>query len=243
MEAASPGTVRVVELESSDLRWEYHTREPYWQTQPYYPGTMRRRTPVDPWGPCYTHDRGLVEELLAECAERAPLLAPVTVHLSLWEGLERTNGWACQDWGRDPDDEEIRRWEGLIALSGRRVEIHPAIARYVVPHEYGHIVEDALGELRYPDTGDPGSALMAEYAAVRGCHAPGALPYGQGTHHLVPGEIFANDFRTYVMRRELEFWPHEVPCLSAIDIRPELMAVCAWWDEALEQLREAAPGP
>ncbi len=60
--------------------------------------------------------------------------------------------------------------------------------------------------------------------------------YGAGTHHTDVGEIFANDFRTVVLGRELEFWRHPVT--------PgwKLKTVPRWWDNALAELHELSGG-
>lgn len=227
--------VRVAELDAGDLHWEYSEGPPTWKAEPAVKGNWGRTEKVDPWGPCYRHDVGIVERVLLACAKAAPLGdAPVTVYLSVYEGLSRTNGWAYEDVAHYGETDGwhgpgSKPWEGVIVLNGRRVEIHPAVTRYVTAHEYGHIVEDALSRVRYGD--DAGGKLIKEYARLRGLATD--LPYGAGTHHLVPGEVFANDFRSYVMELEREFWPHLV--------KPawKLKRVASWWDKAIDELLEA----
>lgn len=229
---------RVAELEQGDLHWTYDDKAPSWSHKPAIEGNWPRPELVDPWGPCYRHDVELVSQLLRECVAAAPLVtAPVTVYVSLWEGLARTNGWAFEDahhgdlpeWWRGPG---TKAWEGVIALSGRRVEIHPAVTRYVVPHEYGHLVEDALSRLRYPDDSNGEYKLRADYSRVRRLEE--VTRYGQGTHHLHPMEVFANDFRTYVLGKELEFWPHPVK------LAENYKRVTRWFDAAIDELRAAS---
>lgn len=229
--------VRLAEVEPEDLRWNYDGEAPTWRSKPALAGNYGRTEKVDPWGPCYRHEPEVVERVLIDCAKTAPLGdAPVTLYLSVYEGVSRTNGWAYEDiayyrdgtpdWWNGPG---AKPWEGVIVLNGRRVEIHPAVSRYVTAHEYGHLVEDALGRLRHgDDDGDPGLRLRNEFAKLRGLRTD--LPYGPGTHHLVPGEVFANDFRTYVMGVELEFWPHPVKQAA------KLKRVSRWWDKAIDEL-------
>jgi hypothetical protein len=199
-----------------------------------------RQEYVDPWGPCFRHDVPLVEKILRECGRVAPLAGvPVTVFVSLWEGLARTNGWAYEDTAHY-DASEVPDWwhgpgprpfEGVIALSGRRIEIHPAVTRYVVAHEYGHLVDEYLQRLRYP--GQTGGELQRDYAKMRGLDP--STPYGSGTHHLHPGEVLANDFRSHVLGLEQEFWPHPV--------KPawQLKRVARWWEKAMHDLRSLEP--
>ncbi|MDE2103050.1 MAG: hypothetical protein KGL39_37745, partial [Patescibacteria group bacterium] len=130
-----------------------------------------------------------------------------------------------------------RNWDGVIVLSGRTTEIHPAIARYVVPHEYGHILEDCLGQIRYPhDSHNCGAQVVKEWAKVR--RLPQELfsqRYSPTTHHLMPTEVFANDFR-HALGFETEWWPHEDVC-RPLGKRGTVKAV-RWWNDALDQLKD-----
>jgi hypothetical protein len=206
--------------------------------------------------PCYGHDVGQVEEILGRLHEFAPLCAPVTVSVSRLEDLRGANGWAQQHWEyydcfspaacecdvmKTVDGEQTkkrsRNWDGVIVLSGRTTEIHPAIARYVTPHEYGHVLEDALGLVRCDNGGsDPGRELLREWAKAR--RIPDTqfeLDYSVTSHHLMPGEIFANDFR-FVFGAETEWWPHRDVVRPLGE--PGTKKALAWWDDALGQLRD-----
>lgn len=230
---------RVAVLDPSDLRFGYDDKPPRWEQQPALKANYPRSESVDPWGPAYTHNEELTRALLRECVAAAPLgSAPVTLYLSLWDGLARMNGWSdyChphygdeadyRDWWRGPG---LRPWEGVISLSGKRIEIHPAVTRYVVAHEYGHLVDTALAQLRWP--GDPNAfhKLHEDYRRLRRLDT--VSHYGNGTHHLDVGEVLANDFRTIAVERERDFWAHPVT--------PgwKLKRVVAWWERALADLR------
>lgn len=229
--------VRLAVIDRDDVRWSYDAKPPSWRGSPALEGNYGRGDEIDPWGPCYTHDENLVGSLLLECAAAAPLAcAPVTLYLSCYEGLSRTNGWSCWDhpycrdgtpeWWHGPGE---KPWEGVIALNGKRIEIHPAITRYVVAHEYGHLVDAALALHRYPGDGGAFGKLHDDYARLR--RLDRVSHYGAGTHHLDVGEVLANDFRTVVLGRERDFWAHPVT--------PgwKLKRVQAWWDQALADLR------
>lgn len=232
---------RVAVLGSDDLRFGYDNKPPYWKARPVLDTNYPRGDEVDPWGPAYTHDERLVARLLAECAKAAPLIdAAVTVYIAPWEGLARTNGWSCYDhpsrrdgdhisWWRGPG---LNPWEGMIALSGKRIEIHPAVTRYLVAHEYGHLVDVALAQMRWPGEGNAFGKLHDEYRRLR--RLDRVSHYGAGTHHLDVGEVLANDFRTIAVGRERDFWAHPVT--------PgwKLKRVVAWWDRALAELQEAS---
>lgn len=245
-----PGSRQVVSLGFEEIKWGYG-EEPMMEPRCFFGRGRGYSFKIDP-APVYGHDLGQIEELLEACHADAPLCNPVTVNVLRVSDKRGSNGWAQQNWSyhdcHTPDDCQCdvelpdgktrrRNWDGVIALSGRTTEIHPAIARYVVPHEYGHIAEDALALIRHDDgSADPGDALLSEWAKVR--RIPQEffeLPYGTTTHHLIPREVFANDFR-FALGYETEWWPHDevVPPLGARGTK----RAQTWWEEALAQLAD-----
>jgi len=253
-----PGEHQVVYVGPDQLEWSYEaigeaTVQPY----RFFGNKRAYSTKVYPT-PAYSHDINQVKSILKECRDIAPLCAPVTVNVLGVIDKRLVNGWAQQQWEHykchTPDDCQCdviiekedgtkvkrgtRNWDGVIALSGRTTEIHPAITRYVTPHEYGHIVEEALGLIRYGDqTGvsNFGGRLLEDWAKVRGVEYPSTKAYGPTTHHLMPSEIFANDFR-FMCNFETDWWPHE-EIVPALGKRGTAKAV-RWWDEAISELHD-----
>ncbi|HWE81443.1 MAG TPA: hypothetical protein VG265_07320 [Gaiellaceae bacterium] len=242
----APGVTAVHELGYEQIRWGYGDPPKIAPRSHFGPGYATKVEPM----PAYGHDVDQVCALLERCHQEAPLCVPVSVNvLKLVDG-RGSNGWAQQRWCYDDDsrfaDDEApaqrkyRNWDGVIVLSGKTTEIHPAIARYVVPHEYAHVLEDALGLIRYGDLSEHRSseALMREWAEVRGVDDRFFdLEYSVTNHHLQPCEVFANDFRRLI-GAEREWWPHDdvVPALGVLDTSPAGL----WWDEAIDQLRECS---
>lgn len=185
---------------------------------------------VDPT-PCYPHDVELVRAEARRVACCFPIGFATNVTVSLWEEPNRTNGWAStvDEWG---GDEKPRPWEGMIFLAGKRIPPHPAMTRYLVAHEYGHIVNYWLSHVLHAS--EHMSALYDEYAELRG-HHDRPTNYGPGQWHLGVGELIANDFRILVARSELEFWPH-----PGIERPEQLPKVREFWRQ---MLRHAALGP
>jgi hypothetical protein len=181
---------------------------------------------VDPT-PAYRHDRDLALQTLTRVAHLFPIEWPVNFWLLPAESVSRTNGTTHVDAEYDydgPKDAEGNypgSVSGNIYLSAKPIPIHPAMTRYLVPHEYGHVVEEWLNKQR--ENGKlHDNALIKEYAELRGMTTPDA--YGAGLWHCTPGEVFANDFRLLVCGMEWEFWPH--PGVA----RPETVpAVVEWW--------------
>lgn len=177
---------------------------------------------VDP-APAYRHPPDLVLKVLEHCDQVLPLARPPVVFALDREGLGRTNGetrYDC-DWEAPKDEHNRGIRHHFIVLFGKRIPPHPAVTRYLVAHEYGHVVEDVIAARLYKSD-PPDAELIADYAKLRGLEQPGY--YGPGTWHVSPGELFADDFRILVAGVEAEYWPHPgVP-------RPEeCTAVQEWW--------------
>lgn len=196
--------------------------------------------------PCYRADEQLVEQLVAECVGRFPLVgaAAAEIYLLPHDFQDGFNGLTLQEtvWRR-PDGSE---WEetfphrsggepvkhnGMahcIILAGKSIPHHPAMLRYLVAHEYGHAVfNHVMPRLGYHQ--NERRELEREYMALRGA-ADTTEVYTSGQWHRSPGEIIANDFRVLVMGREPDFWPH--PGIS----HPHAVAgsIGPWWDRARE---------
>lgn len=238
-------SVRVVATTPDDLKWPHRIDS---GDKPVYrckAGTYEREFAVDPH-PAYQADVKLVEQLVDECADRFPLNgADLNVYVLSHEFLSRVNGLTIygtvyyDDKGNrieipikgGPNDEE-RKFGGiahLIVLSAKRIPIHPAFLRYLVAHEYGHCafnhVRRRLGYLDHED-----GKLEEKYLEIRGCK-----PSGSDKWHALASEIIANDFRTLVMLKEEEFWPHEVPQAEGLSPTWE------WWQRARELCAQEGP--
>lgn len=173
--------------------------------------------------PCYGHDEMLVARTAAHVEERFPIPLPPTYHLGLFESMSRTNGHMGLVYHYDKETGSTK--EPYIWLSGKRIPPHPAMTRYLVAHEYGHCVDDAICAAR----GLKESGLDEHYAALRGLDPVASKGYGSGKWHANVGELIANDFRILVCAIEPEFWPH--PGIA----RPETVpAIVDWWKAAME---------
>lgn len=214
--------LHVIEIKASDLVWGFDDEPPAFSV---VNGCYTSSERVDP-RPAYAHSLELVESELRRTAALFPLPFAVYVYASHFEGLGRTNAHASPGYNYQGEAEngEYPILTGTIVLSGKRIPIHPAMTRYLVSHEYGHLVEYHLKRRGLLD--------LDEYSELRGI--PREQPaYAAGNWHLSRGEIFANDFRVIICGREAEFWPHEV----AFPL--EMPALGEWWRERTEAARAA----
>jgi hypothetical protein len=195
-------TDQVVVIERDALVWGFQSDGPVVRIGS---GRYKRHESVDPT-PAYPHDPTLVRAVLAQVQAAWPLpeRERPSIYLLPNETTTRTNGWTAydHDYDGEKDEDGSYPWLAWIALSAKRIPIHPAMTRYLVAHEYGHVVERALKAV----TGIKETEELQEYRDLRGLTDD--LPYGAGTWHASPSEVFANDFRLTITGIEAEFWPH-----------------------------------
>lgn len=181
----------------------------------------QRSWPFDPF-PAYTHDLDVLRATAEKVEELFPVDYPPQYYVCDRELIERTNGWTTFE---SVYNSKTKDYDGefrpYIFFSGKRVPIHPAVTRYLLPHEYGHLVEWTLEQR----LGFAHGELIKDYAKKRKLSRQLNIHYGAGNHHKHPTEVFANDFRILVCEMETEFWPHPYP-------RPEeVPAIVDFWNE------------
>lgn len=206
------------------IEWPFHgepvIRKPRSFRRGY--GAVER---VDPF-PAYSHDPDATLTAIGRVEASFPLpepFAPLWVLLP-FDTPAYTNGWTEVEWDYDweGDDRSQRPWRGMVILAGKRIPPHPAVTRYLVAHEYGHVVHHWLQRLAHEQEHEEG--LYREYAKVRGLRP--AKTCGGGTWHRSTSELFANDFRILVAGVETDYWPH-----PGIPRPEEVPGIEAWWAE------------
>lgn len=211
--------MRVISIQPSELAWPFESG-PWVKTSPLT--SYSRTINVDPF-PCYPHQQKIAEETATLVEASFPISPATTIYLIPFEGSSRTNGHANRDYNYDV---KPATWEPYIVMWGKRIPPHPGMTRYLVAHEYGHIVQWWIEEKR----GIKDQAVTdfdREYMKLR----PDASPdYGGGRWHDHVGELIANDFRLIVTGIETEYWPH--PGFTRPEELPE---VVAFWENAVKE--------
>jgi len=193
---------RVISIPAGAVDWPFHG-SPRVLTRPRNRKAYGYPVEVDPF-PCYQHDVELVTEVAAKVESLFPMEWVPNYYVLGVEDLGRTNGHSNRHMIYSEGD-DISPYEPYIVLSGKRIPLHPAMTRYLVAHEYGHLVHWYIERKRgFQDHGDE---FAKEYAGVRGIEA--SFKYGARNWHSNIGELIANDFRICVCNIEPEFWPHE----------------------------------
>ena len=210
---------RIVEITAEELVWPFMARNGLPMVVDDS-GDYQRQFEVSPF-PCYPHDIDVVEATIRACERAFPVGMPPTVYTLHFDVPNGVNGWTSHapDFRGGYEDSQKRPEITSIVLAGKRTPIHPAMTRYLVAHEYGHVVERWLAFRRGQRQDD---AFLRDYCEWR------RLPYRSdrasgGTWHLAPCEVFADDFRILVAGIEVEFWPH--PGVE----RPERKSLTDWW--------------
>ncbi len=181
---------------------------------------------VEPF-PCYTHDVELAKICIADIEEKYPIGCLPTWYILPNETKARTNGWHTTH-GIYEEENKIKAnndSEPIIVFSGKRTPIHPAITKYLVPHEYGHAVQQWI-EYKMGTEATKDGSFLKNYAKIRGIEYSNA--YGAKIWHSATKEIFANDFRIIIGHVDAEYWPHPgfshpYTCAAIID----------YWDNEL----------
>ena len=201
-------------------------------------GSYKRTHKVDPY-PCSHTTSTKSKTSLLNVRRRSRLHGTkAAFYLLSHESIDRVSGTAFSDnlykeSGKEVlcpcgcgKKETIHPLATCVVLSGKRIPPIPAMTRYLVPHEYGHMVWYHVSRmLGYRETDD--SKFYELYMKTRGVEDY-QLDYAGGKWHKNPGEIIANDFRLVFTNHEREFWPHDIPY-------PEETPIVDWWKEIHKQ--------
>lgn len=217
---------RVVELTEEHMSWGFDADSPRLcppRRKAYVYGEK-----VDPF-PCYTHDSVLVDAIASRCEQVFPTQYPPFYYICNYECEGRTNGSAHHDSVYDHESGKTTEWETHIYLWGKRIPPHPAMTKYLVSHEYGHLVQHQIERNRGLDCHN--DSLRHEYMKLR----PGSnWGYGAKRWHSNVGELIANDFRICVMEMESGFWPH-----NGFPHPLEVVEIQDFWEKAVAENLQA----
>lgn len=213
---------RIHLLTSDQLNWSFDGQD----HPTYYLDTK-------PWGnsvkvdafPCYHHDMELVEKEVVKCETRIPLPFPPEYFILSNECLSRTNGFASEQ--MDYEDNKNPKLIPYIVLHGKRIPIMPNMTRYLVCHEYSHVVEFNIRKFLTIEA----NVFQKEYAEFRGVNYDKS--YGAGKWHLNIQEIIANDIRVAILESEIEFWPH-----IGVDNPFKNTKIIDYWNNYFEKLKK-----
>ncbi len=187
---------RLYFLNHDDLKWPFNDRGTPHVNLPT--GKYTTDVSVDPF-PCYAHQQAVVEAEVRDIEAKIDLPFKPRYFVLPFEAGSRTNGWADgnQYHGENP--------QPYIVLQGKRICLHPAMTRYLVAHEFGHVVQTNLQFFLKMKREE-----FCEFYAKEVRKVPYVAAYGSLRWHENTGEIIANDIRVAVLGKEAEFWPHEV---------------------------------
>lgn len=225
--------VRELDLATAG-QWTFADSKLRWQHRRYGTGAE-----FDPF-PAYRHDVRVVRDTIRDVTEFCQPIWDIDLLVANREVAGRTNAFShLNQSGHYEADEWVKDAPtGLIMMSGKRIPPHPAMARHLVAHEYGHHVEWMLETLTGSKKIYSGDVIR-EYAELRGL-PDSAIHHGEGgTWHNAASEVFACDFRLICCDIEVEYWPHPgVPHpLHDVGI---MTALENWWALARDVLRNEA---
>ena len=161
-------------VETPELAWEWDGKAHVLLDNRPMGGYGVHQT-VDPT-PGYSHDPALVRVELERVAATFPVPWPITVYVLSHDYLDRTNGQTIVETVyRSRDEAPVPHTHfARITLAGKRIPLHPAMTRYLVAHEYGHVVERWVAASRGLKV--EGRELLEEYGRIRPGTHEGARP-------------------------------------------------------------------
>lgn len=196
---------RIHYFKHTDLTWQFESdAKPFIfiKTKPW-----GQSVNFDPF-PCYFHDKHLVESQIKRNEEIVSVPFKPDYFVFPFECGSRTNGCACRNpnYRKEEDNKEAAMYP-YILLYGKRIPIHPAMTRYLVAHEYGHVIHYNLEEAMKIKDGDDD---FEKFYAKEIREIEYNKKYGALNWHSNIGEIIAEDIRAGILQVEREFWPHDV---------------------------------
>lgn len=190
--------------ENSDIFWGFsdETQIIIKTDNSYYPHYVK----IDPF-PCYYNDLKLVETVSMVMNEWFPIKFKTKIAVLSNEFISRVNGEATKL--SVYKDDKLEGFDPIVILSGKRIPIHPALTRYLVSHEFGHIIDYYITYLMNLEEKQEENleSFRNKYAKFRG--VDNKEDYSSQNWVSNIGEIIANDCRIWA-GIETEFWPHTV---------------------------------
>lgn len=197
-----------------DLVFDFNRSFPYFMLMQRH----KRAIDVDTF-PCYAHDEKVLIPMIDHVEKCFPIEFEVYYGNMEFEYTGRTNAGAYCELEYDRASSKVNGLELGIVFSGKRIPPHTAHTRYLVAHEYGHIVQYYLEyKLGYKHDWNKSELFSRDYANMRGIDY--VKESGGRMWHLSTDEIIANDFRICLTGVEKEFYPHE--CKYPLDV-PEVV--------------------
>lgn len=218
-------------------RWGFEASGAFFRPGKWPDERERKLVNLNP-RPCHAHGRELVAEVLGAAEAVFPVVRRPTVYLFHFDTHASSNQaetWEEQVHNVPADGHGRPLTAPFIALYGKPTPIHPVVTRYLVAHEYGHVVCEVLAlQHSSAEREVARDTFLRHYAELRGLQVPEG-GYGPDTWQQHPEEVFANDFRVLMVHHNEEFWPHPgVP-------RPETLPHLAqWWYARSEEARQLA---
>lgn len=196
---------KIIQLKPSDLTWKSHAEHPFFDVKnvltSYYHTIY-----VDPF-PCASHNVDFIKKKVTMVESIFPIAAPIKYVLLPNELKERVNAMAYQEYVDDKYKKKYK-FEGTIALSGKRTIIHPAMSNYLIAHEYGHMVDYWINQsMNQEEKSENASLFRKRYAAFRGIDFNQKLT-GYGWKNNI-AEVIADDFRIVMAKTDVDFFPHQ----------------------------------
>lgn len=199
---------KIIEFQSSDLTWDFDDKLPYFKV-PNVSRSWPDSIKVDPF-PCGKHNVEIAKPLIERIESIFPTKAILKWVFIPCETAGRTNAWASYTGLWKEELKKEHKIECIITLSGKRPIVHPHMTKYLVAHEYGHIVDYWISACMKEEKGEncnDENLFRKLYSEVRGV-PDNDSDYGGGRWVNNIKEIIADDFRIVLGQTDTDFYLH-----------------------------------
>ncbi len=196
---------KVVLIDPKEMKWAFNGGQPSYNIkQLCYDYDCH--IDIDPF-PCNSHNSKLLLETVTKVEGKFKIGAPTRWIVLPNDTTHYTNAYAQKNYVSGEENRKKYKFEGMIVMAGKRTIIHPAMTKYLVAHEYGHMVDywiTAMMNEKLDSTNE--TIFRKKYAEMRGIEYN--EKYGGGNWVDNIGEIIADDFRIVVANTDKDFYLH-----------------------------------
>lgn len=204
---------KIIVKKPEELIWPFEGHPRYNYNYEFHKYT--RSIIVDPF-PCTMHDPKLLAEEVEIIEDKFPIGSFLRWIILPHEVESRVNAWAQKDFIYTDDSEEQEalkkrhKLDCAIVFSGKRSNIHPAMTKFLVAHEYGHIVDHWITACMKEELDSRDDRLFEKtWCEFRSVKWKDDNDYGGGRYRNSITEMIADEFRIVIGRVDIDIWQHD----------------------------------
>lgn len=199
----------IVVKKPEELIWDFCGEHPYYRVNKLS-SDFYEDIKIDPF-PCTSHNMEIIKKEVEVVERHFPIGSLLQWIIIPHEFISRSNAYASYEEIWRDERKEKNKLDAWIVFCGKRTNIHPAMTKFLVSHEYGHQVDYWITHcMMEEEKSNDRDIFRKKWAEVRGIEWSNDEGYGAGRYHNSITEMIADEFRVVVMDRDTDFWQHDV---------------------------------